>query len=71
MHADLGNLFPRMVRLVTAGNTYTVNLWWWKFASPVRDGDTITVRGSRRDLPCHNVIRISSFTSHWLKIHNP
>ena len=42
-----------------------------KFASPVRDGDTITVRGSRRDLPGHDVIRISSFTSHWLKIHNP
>jgi len=69
--ADLGNLFPRMFRLVTAGHTYTVHLWWWKFASPVRDGDTITVRGSRRDLPGHDVIRISSFTSHWLKIHNP
>ena len=24
-----------------------------------------------RDLPDHDVIRISSFTSHWLKIHNP
>ena len=69
--ADLGNLFPRMFRLVTAGYTYTVHLWWWKFASPVRDGDTITVRGSRRDLPGHAVIRISSFTSRWLKIHNP
>jgi hypothetical protein len=58
-------------RLVTAGNTYTVHLWWWKFASPVRDGDTITVRGSRRDLPGHDVVRISSFTSHGLQIHNP
>jgi predicted nucleotidyltransferase len=69
--ADLGNLFPRMFRLVTAGHTYTVHLWWWKFASPVRDGDTITVRGRRCDLPGHDVIRISSFTSHWLKVHNP
>ena len=25
-----------MFRLVTAGQTYTVHLWWWKFASPVR-----------------------------------
>jgi hypothetical protein len=42
-----------------------------QFASPVRDGDTITVCGSRRDLPGPDVIRVSSFTSHWLRIHNP
>jgi hypothetical protein len=67
--ADLGNLFPRMFRLDTGSYTYTVHLWWWKFTSPVRDGDTITVRGSRRDLPDYPVIRISSFTNHWLHIH--
>ena len=69
--ADLGNLFPRMFRVVTAGYAYTVHLWWWKFASPVRDGDTITIRGSRSDLLGHDVIRVSSFTRHWLQIHNP
>ncbi len=69
--ADLGNLFPRVFRLVTVGYTYTVHLWWWKFASPVRDGDTITVCGSRRDVLGPDVIRVSSFTSHWLRIHNP
>ena len=69
--ADLANLFPRVFRLVTRGYTHTVHLWWWKFASPVRDGDTVTVCGSRRDLPGHDVIRVSSFTSHWLQIHNP
>jgi len=69
--ADLGNLFPRMFRLNTGSFTYTVHLWWWKFASPVRDGETVTVRGSRRDLPGEPVIRVSSFTSHWLQIHNP
>lgn len=69
--ADLGNLFPRMFRVVTAGYAYTVHLWWWKFASPVRDGDTITIRGSRSDLLGHDVIRVSSFTRHWIQIHNP
>lgn len=69
--ADLGNLFPRVFRLLTGGYAYTVHLWWWKFASPVRDGETVTVRGSRRDLPGQDVIRVSSFTSHWLQIHNP
>jgi hypothetical protein len=69
--ADLGNLFPRVFRLVTAGYTYTVHLWWWKFASPVRDGDTVTVCGSRRDLAEPGVLRVSSFTSHWLQIRNP
>jgi hypothetical protein len=69
--ADLGNLFPRMFRLLTRGYAYTVHLWWWKFSSPVRDGDTITVRGSRRDLPGEPVIRVISFTCHWLQIHHP
>lgn len=69
--ADLGNLFPRVFRVVTAGYAYTVHLWWWKFASPVRDGDTITIRGSRSDLLGHDVIRVSSFTGHWLHVHTP
>jgi predicted nucleotidyltransferase len=69
--ADLGNLFPRLFRVVTAGYAYTVHLWWWKFASPVRDGETITIRGSRSDLLGRDVIRVSSFTRHWLQIHNP
>src|SRR6266566_3554229 len=69
--ADLANLFPRVFRLVTVGYTYTVHLWWWKFASPVRDGDIVTVCGSRRDVLGPDVIRVSSFTSHWLQIHNP
>jgi hypothetical protein len=69
--ADLGNLFPRMFRLVTTDCTYTVHLWWWKFASPVRDGDTITICGSHPDLPGQHIIRVSSFISHWLRIHNP
>ena len=32
---------------------------------------TITIRGSRSDLLGHDVIRVSSFTRHWLQIHNP
>jgi len=67
--ADLGNLFPRTFRVVTAGHAWTIHLWWWKFASPVRDGDIITVRGSHRALPGDPVIRVSSFTSHFLHIH--
>jgi len=60
-----------MFRLNTGSYTYTVHLWQWKFSSPVRDGDIITVCGSRRDLPRQDVIRVSSFTGHWLQIHNP
>ena len=64
------NLFPRMFRILTPGQDWTVHLWWWKFASPVRDGETVTVRGSRMNLPGPPVIRISSFTDHWLKIQS-
>jgi hypothetical protein len=69
--ADQGNLFPRVFRLLTGSHAYTVHLWWWKFASPVRDGETVTICGSRRDLPGQDVIRISSFTRHWLQVHHP
>jgi predicted nucleotidyltransferase len=69
--ADLGNLFPRMFRVLTNGHAWTVHLWWWKFASPVRDGETVTVRGSRLDLPGEPVIRVTSFTDHYIQIHNP
>lgn len=68
--ADLGNLFPRMFRVQAPGQDWTVHLWWWKFASPVRDGETVTVCGSRMDLPGPPVIRVSSYTCHWLKIHS-
>ena len=47
----ISDLHPSDARLDTRGYAYTVHLRWWKFSSPVRDGDTITVRGSRRDLP--------------------
>jgi hypothetical protein len=40
-------------------------------AYPFRDGETVTVRGSRRDLPGQDVIGVSSFTRHWLQIHHP
>jgi predicted nucleotidyltransferase len=68
-NADLGNLFPRVFRLLTGSHAYTVHLWWWKFTSPVRDGETVTVCGSRRDLSGRDVIRVSRFTGHWLQIY--
>jgi predicted nucleotidyltransferase len=69
--ADLGNLFPRMFRLLTVSGSITVYLFWWKFSSPVRDGDTIALRGSLLDLAGQPAIRVSSFTDHWLQIQIP
>jgi hypothetical protein len=69
--ADLGNLFPRMFRLLTASGSITVYLFWWKFSSPVRDGDTIALRGSLLDLGGQPAIRLSSFTDHWLQLQSP
>lgn len=64
-----GDRSPPCSRLVTAGAVWTVHLWWLKCASPVRDGETITVRGSRRDLLGHLVIRVTNFGRHWPQIH--
>ncbi len=69
--ADTANLFPRMFSLLTKCGRLTVYLFWWKFSSPVQDGDTVTLRGSLLHLAGQPVVRISSFTDHWLQIHNP
>lgn len=66
--ADLANLFPRMFRLVTASGSITVYVSWWKFSSPVRDGDTVALRGSLLDLAGQPAIGVSSFTGHWLQV---
>jgi hypothetical protein len=69
--ADLGNLFPRMFRVLTASDSITVYLFWWKYSSPVRDGDTVALCGSLLDLSGQPAIRVSSFTDHWLQIQSP
>jgi predicted nucleotidyltransferase len=66
--ADSSNLFPRRFTLVTDHGATEIYILWWKFSTPVRDGDVITVCGSLLTLKDSPVIRLTDFTRHWLRI---
>jgi len=67
--ADSSNLFPRRFTLLSDGNRTDVLTFWWKFSTPVRDGDQVSVRGTV--IPTHSgpVIRLTNYVNHWLCIH--
>lgn len=67
-HADDSNMFPRRFKLHTDHGMWDIYTFWWKFSTPVRDGDLVTVRGSLLTLEGRPVIRLSNFVNHWLKI---
>jgi len=68
--ADGSNLFPRVFTLDTAAGRLDVYILWWKFSTPVRTGDLVTLRGSIIPLEHSRVLRLTNFSQHWLRIKN-
>ncbi|MFD2415717.1 hypothetical protein [Amycolatopsis pigmentata] len=66
--ADGSNLFPRKFSVITEGGSMDVYILWWKFSTPVRNEDTITVCGSVVTVDGNTVVRLTNFTRHWLRI---
>jgi predicted nucleotidyltransferase len=66
--ADSSNLFPRRFTLVSTHGPREIYIFWWKFSTPVREGDQITLCGSLLDVKGQPVIRMTNFTRHWLRI---
>lgn len=66
--ADDSNIFPRRFKIQADDGLWDIYTFWWKFSTPVRDGDQVTVRGSLLTVEGHPVIRLSNFVNHWLKI---
>lgn len=66
--ADSSNLFPIKFSLVTEHGRTDIYILWWKFSTPVRDGDAVTVCGSLVTIKSHLVVRITNFAHHWLRI---
>lgn len=66
--ADGSNLFPRKFALITEQGRQEICIFWWKFSTPVVDGDLVTLCGSLVPIGGRHVLRLSSFTRHWLKI---
>lgn len=66
--ADGSNLFPRRFTVIGGDGPREIYVFWWKFSTPVRDGDQITLCGSLLNIKGRPVIRMTSFTRHWLRI---
>ncbi len=66
--ADSSNLFPRKFILITDHGYMDIYILWWKFSTPVRDADAVTLRGSLVTAKSHTVVRLTDFTRHWLRI---
>ncbi len=68
--ADSSNLFPRKFSLITQRGHTDIYLLWWKFSTPVRDGDAVTLCGSLIMAKSHPIVRLTDFTQHWLRIED-
>lgn len=62
------NLFPRRFELLTASGIVGICILWWKFSTPVRDGDSVSLRGDILTEGERPVIRLNNFSRHWLRI---
>jgi|SRR5581483_9490051 len=66
LDAERSNLFPRMFTLSTEKHLYPVYIWWWKFSTPVRTHDRLTLCGDKIMLEGLEAIRMTNFHDHWL-----
>lgn len=66
LDAEGSNLFPRMFTLLTEKHLHPVYIWWWKFSTPVRENDRLTLCGDKIMLEGQEVIRVTNFHDHWL-----
>lgn len=70
-NADSSHLFPRRFSVVVSdGRRADIYIFWWKFSTPVRDGDRVTLCGSLIPTERCFVVRLTSFTQHWLSIED-
>jgi hypothetical protein len=68
---DIGHsaLFPVAFTIHGDDGPTEVIVFWWKFTTPVRLGDRVSVCGSF--LPSTATVRLTHFTRHWLTIIEP
>lgn len=66
---DRSALFPIRFTVCGADGPVQAAVFWWKFTTPVRLGDQVSVCGSF--LPSAGTIRLTNFARHWLTIIKP
>ena len=66
--AHQGNLYPRAFTVESGNNQYPVFSFWWKFSSPVRELDRVTVCGDVIDVDGQETLRLTNYEDHWIKL---
>lgn len=66
--SDGGHLFPRRFGLVTRDGYVDIHILWWKFSTPVRDDDSVTLCGNLLLDENRPAVRLTNFARHWLRI---
>jgi predicted nucleotidyltransferase len=66
--AHRGNLYPRMFTIENSGQRYPVYSFWWKFSSPVRENDKVSVCGDIVDVNGQQTLRLTNYEDHWVHI---
>lgn len=67
-NAVQGNLYPRMFTISSPGQDIDAYSMWWKFSSPVKDGDEVTVSGNLVNMEGKQVLLLTNYKNHWIKI---
>lgn len=62
------NLYPRMFTIATDDGSREISCLWWKFSSPVIDGDSVIVCGDLMQVDGKKIVRITNFNDHWLQL---
>jgi hypothetical protein len=66
--ATKGNLYPRLFTVESAGEEAPVYSFWWKFSSPVKKSDTVSLCGDLIDVNGHQALRLTNYEDHWIGI---
>lgn len=63
-----GNLYPRAFTIDAVGKQVPVYSFWWKFSSPVAEQDRVAVCGDVLDVDGQEVMRLTNYDDHWIKL---
>lgn len=66
---DRANLWPRTFTLESGTRRYPIYFLWWKFCSPVREHDQVTLCGDIVDINSTEALRITDYEDHSIHIH--
>jgi hypothetical protein len=60
---------PKQLTVVKDGVDGDIYRVWWKFSTPVRDGDVVTLYGDLIMADKQSVVLLAELCRHWLKIY--